>query len=542
MNNSVPACNFQSNSSFTYQKNPMGPDQELVELLWPKGQVVLNSQSQTHKKPVLNSVNSRRVQNNDQSALKTSGSYGNSSNLFQEDETVSWIQFPLEDPLEQELCSDFLPELRSSEIEPDKPNKWFEEEKFAKFTTDGASHLTATSQPSTMKLPSVQKFPGNPILSPRFFPDSSQKNVEFYGSPKVLNFSEFTAVPKVASTSSIAQHGEKGTGNMLQNEAGEGSVMTAGSSHCGSNQIPRDRDVSRISSKGFWTTNLLAEPSVFRDNVRRTFPMGEKGKSETHEPTVTSSSGGSGSSLEKTCCQSTSIHSQKSKGTDAEELEKQSETTELKSVARKRAAQRTGSSRRNRAAEVHNLSERRRRDRINEKMRALQQLIPHSNKTDKASMLDEAIEYLKSLQFQLQMMLMGAGMTPVMIPGIQHYMSQMDMGLATPSLSNHMNIPRVDQSISMSRAPNQTVTFKAPVLAPFNYQNHMQNPALSEQYARCMGYHLMQSASQPMNALSYGSQTVQHSQTMIPASNNNGPLSGAANTIDAVGGRMGKPQ
>jgi hypothetical protein len=44
----------------------------------------------------------------------------------------------------------------------------------------------------------------------------------------------------------------------------------------------------------------------------------------------------------------------------------------------------------------------RRRDRINEKLRALQELIPHCNKTDKASMLDEAIEYLKSLQQQVQ--------------------------------------------------------------------------------------------------------------------------------------------
>lgn len=57
---------------------------------------------------------------------------------------------------------------------------------------------------------------------------------------------------------------------------------------------------------------------------------------------------------------------------------------------------------RTRAAEVHNQSERRRRDRINDRMRALQELIPNSNKTDKASVLDEAIEYLKNLQTQLQ--------------------------------------------------------------------------------------------------------------------------------------------
>ncbi|OEL29252.1 Transcription factor APG, partial [Dichanthelium oligosanthes] len=78
---------------------------------------------------------------------------------------------------------------------------------------------------------------------------------------------------------------------------------------------------------------------------------------------------------------------------------------------------------RSRTAEVHNLSERRRRDRINEKMRALQELIPNCNKIDKASMLDEAIEYLKTLQLQVQMMSMGSGLCipPMLLPPtLQH--------------------------------------------------------------------------------------------------------------------------
>ncbi|KAK4434387.1 Transcription factor SPATULA [Sesamum alatum] len=69
------------------------------------------------------------------------------------------------------------------------------------------------------------------------------------------------------------------------------------------------------------------------------------------------------------------------------------------------------SSKRTRAAEVHNLSEKRRRSRINEKLKALQSLIPNSNKTDKASMLDEAIEYLKQLQLQVQMLTMRNGLS-----------------------------------------------------------------------------------------------------------------------------------
>ncbi|WVZ73243.1 hypothetical protein U9M48_021572 [Paspalum notatum var. saurae] len=65
---------------------------------------------------------------------------------------------------------------------------------------------------------------------------------------------------------------------------------------------------------------------------------------------------------------------------------------------------------RSRAAEVHNLSEKRRRSRINEKMKALQTLIPNSSKTDKASMLDDAIEYLKQLQLQVQMLSLRNGL------------------------------------------------------------------------------------------------------------------------------------
>ncbi|KAK7304953.1 hypothetical protein VNO77_42849 [Canavalia gladiata] len=545
MNNSVPDWNFGSDTCVTNQKKPIGVDQELVELLWQNGQVVLHSQ--THRKPVVNSISPRSVQKNFQSTIRTSEPFGNSSYLIQDDETVSWIQYPLEDSLDQEFCSNLLPELPPCEVESYKQIKPFEEGKFSKLGASSASsapHVTTvSSQSPTMKSSCVQELSGGPMPAPRFHvSDSPQKNNnDLGGSCKVLNFSHFSAPLDVSS----AHFRDKIAGNMSKGEIRECSVMTIGSSYCGSNHIPQDPDASRASSNGVWTTNLSAEPEAARDDVQRTIPQNEKGKSEMLEPTTTSSSGGSGSSsLEKTCSLSTRNQGKKRKGRNVEESEEQSEDTELKSAVGNKASQRAGLARRNRAAEVHNLSERRRRDRINEKMRALQQLIPHSSKTDKASMLEEAIEYLKSLQLQLQVMWMGSGMTPMMFPGIQHYMSQMGMGMATPPfppIPNQMQLPRVplDQSVLASQAPNQTLMCQNPILGPFNYQNQIQNPALSEKYARYMGYHLMQNASQPMNVFRYGPQSVQHSQTMITPSNSSGHMSGAANIDDAVSGKMG---
>lgn len=153
--------------------------------------------------------------------------------------------------------------------------------------------------------------------------------------------------------------------------------------------------------------------SLACESTTRGLPDGEKNM----EPVVASSSVCSGNSVERASDDPT--HVLKRKFRDAEDSECHSEDVEEESVGvKKTAPSRASGSKRSRAAEVHNLSERRRRDRINEKMRALQELIPNCNKVDKASMLDEAIEYLKTLQLQVQIMSMGAGlcMPPMMLP------------------------------------------------------------------------------------------------------------------------------
>ncbi|KAJ1258312.1 hypothetical protein BS78_10G066000 [Paspalum vaginatum] len=74
--------------------------------------------------------------------------------------------------------------------------------------------------------------------------------------------------------------------------------------------------------------------------------------------------------------------------------------------------------RRGQATDPHSIAERLRRERIADRMKSLQELVPNANKTDKASMLDEIIDYVKFLQLQVKVLSMSrlggaAGMAPL---------------------------------------------------------------------------------------------------------------------------------
>ncbi|XP_069152621.1 transcription factor PHYTOCHROME INTERACTING FACTOR-LIKE 15-like [Solanum lycopersicum] len=56
--------------------------------------------------------------------------------------------------------------------------------------------------------------------------------------------------------------------------------------------------------------------------------------------------------------------------------------------------------------EMHKMNERRRRYKIAKKMKVLETLIPNCNKSDRASVLDQAIQHIQALQHQIQVMSM----------------------------------------------------------------------------------------------------------------------------------------
>lgn len=155
---------------------------------------------------------------------------------------------------------------------------------------------------------------------------------------------------------------------------------------------------------------------------------------------VPSCSGGSQTSAEMSAKETSSMEMRKVEY-DCQSKDVEGDSADISQPHKRR-------SKRIRVAESHNLSEKRRRNRINEKLKTLQDLIPNSSKTDKASILDEAIEYLKTLQSQLQMMSSrsGMGVSPMLIPaGMQH----MQMAQMAPVHPMGLGLPMVHVGMSM---------------------------------------------------------------------------------------------
>ncbi|KAE9618869.1 hypothetical protein Lal_00047072 [Lupinus albus] len=128
---------------------------------------------------------------------------------------------------------------------------------------------------------------------------------------------------------------------------------------------------------------------------------------------------------------------------------------------------------RRRDTKIHSLNERKRRDKINKKMRVLKELIPNCNKVDQASMLDDAIKYLKTLKFQLQIMSMSRGlyMPLMMLPSAAQQLMGAGMGFRSGTNIPQYPIPPLppcitDNSAQMFGFPNQMPPMPMPH-APF---------------------------------------------------------------------------
>ncbi|WMV31946.1 hypothetical protein MTR67_025331 [Solanum verrucosum] len=387
---------------FNISKKSTIADEEIMELVWQNGQVIMQSQNQR----------SVRKSNlfSEQSAVEET--VAASAPLYmQEDEMNSWLQSPLDDS----SFDDFL-----------------------NTTSSCAAVTSAAAPPGEIGTSTVEIRP--PLVSPSSRPVIPQLRCTDGEFPhRLQNFGHFSRLPEGAilrnGNTSSSRHSIRTSTIVDSNE----TPVVAGPEYM----------ISRVSDD----VPLASAVNVRGVEMTATATTsGDREVTTACELTLTASTSGSGGSVSARTEPpqpshkevDTAAEDRKRKSRESDDNEGQSEDVEYEFADTRKQVRSSTSAKKSRAAEVHNLSERKRRDRINEKMKALQELIPHCNKSDKASMLDEAIEYLKSLQLQVQMMATGCSMVPVMYPGIPQYMTTMGMNMGMGmSMEMGRNLPMV---------------------------------------------------------------------------------------------------
>ncbi|KAL2488105.1 Transcription factor PIF1 [Forsythia ovata] len=378
-------------------------EEEIMELLWQNGQVVVQNQNQRPSKKAQFSGCSgggEAVIPTEVREIRSSGEEQTAAaqHLFmQEDEMASWLQYPLDSSFDRDLYADLLYSVSPSPPPPPAP-----------VTNIAPPRAAAEIRPPPMP-------PRPPIPTP-------PQKLQTASSP-LQNFVHLSRLSRARN-------------EPMSGPSSSSKVAVRESTVVESNETPMVGSKSRFSHAAAKSTAQDFGGNILKGTATAvTSTAARESEIGTFELTLTSSPDCSGASVSASP-EPLPLHQKpppaedrKRKGREANENDCRSEDIEFESAEAKMHSRSSTSTKRSRAAEVHNQSERRRRDRINEKMKALQGLIPRCNKSDKASMLDEAIEYLKSLQLQVQMMSMGCGMIPMMYPGVQQFMPAMGMGV-----------------------------------------------------------------------------------------------------------------
>lgn len=225
-------------------------------------------------------------------------------------------------------------------------------------------------------------------------------------------------LPRVASSPSLKQAGsplENRTSSQPQMETRSINGLVSVSDKKLVNKFPpgtagpSSNEESSVSDQVPSGENGPKTPNDLNSRKRKTISRGKTKENDSSAPTTTANNKGSAENDDEQ-------NAKRSKQTDANAEEKTGgKTTEAKNDANK-ADQKPPEppkdyihvrARRGQATDSHSLAERVRREKISERMKLLQDLVPGCNKvTGKALMLDEIINYVQSLQRQVEFLSM----------------------------------------------------------------------------------------------------------------------------------------
>ncbi|TYG47348.1 hypothetical protein ES288_D11G331000v1 [Gossypium darwinii] len=460
------------------------PEDDFFELVWENGQISMQGQSSVARKvPACNSLQSHSFKIRD----KYIGNGGNSSKMGKfgvvdavssevpmsapshDDDVVPWLKYS------ENECSDMLPGLSgltTNKIPTDGSLASFNQRRQS-ISDSFTVSLNAAADFKQGKLAKVPKpaddearlrsgtseSPQLCQVSSSYLRSRNLESIDFAwckmqkqdpvapcNNTVLMNFSHFSRPAALVKASlqnigAMARIESKETGfaastrGPVDSKAIDSNIKLQKENflHCHSTIVPMKTDIKQSEAKSL-DKPVAAEPN---DAICEEYVLkSDKISSQVIDENASKCLPESGKAVESVlaasvCCENSVerasddpvVHNLKRKNHDNEEFECPSEDAEEEPVGVKKAVPTRG----------------RRRDRINEKMHALQELIPNCNKVDKASMLDEAIDYLKTLQLQVQIMSMRAGLSvpPMMLPtGMQHmhatqmaYFSSMGFGM-----------------------------------------------------------------------------------------------------------------
>nr|XP_016438666.1 PREDICTED: transcription factor bHLH62-like [Nicotiana tabacum] len=214
-------------------------------------------------------------------------------------------------------------------------------------------------------------------------------------------------------------------------------------SRVSSNQSIKVSSGSQIQE--FKDVNLATKNSEFGDSrenssVSEQIPVGENDTNSRKRKSISKGkSKNANVSLEKNESNAKRSKSEENNGNDKAKEEEKAAKKEEKAVPEPPKDYIHVRARRGQATDAHSLAERVRREKISERMKLLQDLVPGCNKvTGKAVMLDEIINYVQSLQRQVEFLSMKlATVNPRMDFNMEALLSK-DMFQSRGSLAQNM--------------------------------------------------------------------------------------------------------
>ncbi|NP_001168665.1 uncharacterized protein LOC100382453 [Zea mays] len=379
---------------------------DFVELLWENGQAVVHGRRKQHPQAAFppftcGAASSSRAQENQPgttdpvSLFKTGGLFADFSSGLDAargngdlDDTVPWIHCPIveEDSaapapaLAEGYSPDFFSELHAAALAAAAA------ETNLSPLPPPVQHNRSTPVATTSRGPEPSKeAPRIPVPGPGSRPEpqsefaATRKPRPESGGEGLMNFSLFSR-PAALVRASLQrppppQTGTDKVSNVTTSTRVESTVLQSAS---GPRIAPvfTDQRTAWSQSK---EVRFSCAPALAAGNLHQDMPLGRPGNNMTPQGKMETKKACEVAVATPSLCSGNgeSWREQKRKS-QAECSASQDDDLDDESGGMRGSGGR--GTKRSRTAEVHNLSERRRRDRINEKMRALQELIPNCNK------------------------------------------------------------------------------------------------------------------------------------------------------------------